>query len=175
VPEYAVTAIGRDRPGIVAAISRALLDFGGNIEGSQMSMLGGQFAVLIVVSVDEDTPEDELSARLGGVRDELGLQALTFAPVEEAAAAHPRATHTLRVVGRDRPGMIAETSAVLAGHGVNIIDLESRFEASSGRERAVIVLEIDLSDCDRGEVEAALREAAAAIDLEISLSEFSDE
>jgi glycine cleavage system transcriptional repressor len=175
VPEYAVTAIGRDRPGIVAAISRALLDFGGNIQGSQMSMLGGQFAVMLVVSVDEGTPEEEVSAKLGGVRDELGLQALTFTPVEEAAAALPRATHTLRVQGRDRPGMIAETSAVLAGHGVNIIDLESRFDASSGTERSVVVLEIDLSDCDRAEVEAALREAAAAIDLELSLSALPDE
>lgn len=175
MPEYAVTAIGRDRPGIVAAISRALLDLGGNIEGSQMSMLGGQFAVMLVVSVDEGTPEDELAARLGAVRDELGLQALTFTPVEEAAAALPRATHTLRIQGRDRPGMIAETSAVLAGHGVNIIDLESRFDESSGRERSVVRLEIDLSDCDHEEVEAALREAATAIDLEISLSELADE
>jgi glycine cleavage system transcriptional repressor len=175
VPEYAVTAIGRDRPGIVAAISSALLDFGGNIEGSQMTMLGGQFAVMLVVSVDDGTPEEELAARLGGVRDELELQALTFTPVEEAAAALPRATHTLRVQGRDRPGMIATTSAVLAGHGVNIIDLESRLEQAGDEPRSVVLLEIDLSDCDRDEVEAALREAATAIDLEVSLSARSGE
>jgi glycine cleavage system transcriptional repressor len=170
MPDYAVTAIGRDRPGIVAAISRALLDFGGNIEGSQMSMLGGQFAVMLVVRVEAGTPEDELANRLGGVRDELGLQALTFTPVEEAEAAVSKPTHTLRVEGRDRPGMVATTSAVLAGHGVNIIDLESRISDVGGEPRSVVVLEIDLSDADESEVEAALRQAAAEIEAEMSLS-----
>ncbi len=37
--DYAVTAIGRDRSGIVAALSRALLELHGNIEDSQMSIL----------------------------------------------------------------------------------------------------------------------------------------
>ena len=170
MPDYAVTAVGRDRPGIVAAISRALLAFGGNIQGSQMSMLGGQFAVMLVVTVDDGTPEDELSASLGEVREELGLQALTFTPVDEPTATLPRATHRLRVQGKDRPGMIATTSAVLAGHGVNIIDLESRVEP--GDERlSVLLLEVDLSDCDLQEVEAALKDAAAAIELEVELSE----
>jgi predicted amino acid-binding ACT domain protein len=41
VPEFAVTATGRDRPGIVAAISEALLAVQGNTEDSQMSILGG--------------------------------------------------------------------------------------------------------------------------------------
>ena len=36
---FAVTAIGRDRPGIVAAISEALLELKGTIEDSQMSIL----------------------------------------------------------------------------------------------------------------------------------------
>jgi glycine cleavage system transcriptional repressor len=170
VPDYAVTAIGRDRPGIVAAISRALLDFGGNIEGSQMSMLGGQFAVMLVVRVEAGTPEDELSARLGAVREELGLEALTFTPVEEPDAILPEATHTLQVQGRDRPGMIATASAVLAGHGVNIIDLESHLAGEAEEPRFVVVLQIDLSDCDEAEVEAALRQTAAELELEMSLS-----
>lgn len=172
MPDYAVTAVGRDRPGIVAAISRALLDFGGNIQGSQMSMLGGQFAVMLVVSVELGTPEDELSERLGAVREELGLQALTFTPVEEPTAMLPRATHRLRVRGKDRPGMIANTSAVLAGHGVNIIDLESRLEPGD-ELRSVLLLEVDLSDCDRQAVEAALRDAADAIGLEVELTELA--
>jgi glycine cleavage system transcriptional repressor len=41
MPEFAVTAIGRDRPAIVAAISEALLELQGNIEDSRMSILRG--------------------------------------------------------------------------------------------------------------------------------------
>lgn len=170
MPDYAVTAIGRDRPGIVAAISRALLDFGGNIEGSQMSMLGGQFAVMLVVRVGPETAEDELSARLGSVRDELGLQALTFTPVEEAAATLSEPTHRLRIQGRDRPGMIATASAVLAGHGANIVDLESRIAGEGTEATSTVVLRIDLSDAEEAEVEAALQQAAAEMELEVNLS-----
>ena len=36
---FALTAVGRDRPGIVAAVSRALLDHSVNIEDSQMTIL----------------------------------------------------------------------------------------------------------------------------------------
>jgi glycine cleavage system transcriptional repressor len=170
VPDYAVTAIGRDRPGIVAAISRALLDFGGNIEESQMSMLGGQFAVMLVVRVGQGTDEDELSARLGSVREELGLQALTFTPVDEPAATLPKPTHRLSIRGRDRPGMIATASAVLAGHGANIIDLESRIAEEDIGPTSTVLLQIDLSDADEAEVAAALEQAATELELEVSLS-----
>ena len=53
MPEFAVTAIGRDRPGIVAAISGALLELEGNIEDSQMSILRGHFAVMLIVKLPE--------------------------------------------------------------------------------------------------------------------------
>lgn len=112
MPDYAVTAIGRDRPGIVAAISRALLELEGNIEDSQMSILRGQFAVMLIVRVPDGASEDELSARLGAVRDELGLEALTFNPVSEPASARPLPSHVLSVYGADHPGIVAAISAV---------------------------------------------------------------
>ena len=48
-----VTAIGHDRPGIVAAITGALLEMDGNVDDSQMSILHGQFAVMLIVSVPD--------------------------------------------------------------------------------------------------------------------------
>ena len=64
MPEFAVTAIGRDRPGIVAAISKALLDLNGNIEDSQMSILRGHFAVMLIVKLPEAVEADDLDGRL---------------------------------------------------------------------------------------------------------------
>ena len=60
MPEFAVTAIGRDRPGIVAAISAALLELDGNIEDSQMSILRGHFAVMLIVKLPETADADDL-------------------------------------------------------------------------------------------------------------------
>ena len=45
-----ITAVGEDRPGIVDELSRYLLDADINIEDSRMSILGGEFAIILLVS-----------------------------------------------------------------------------------------------------------------------------
>jgi len=45
-----ISALGTDRPGIVEALSRAVLDRKGNILDSRMTVLGGEFAVLMLIS-----------------------------------------------------------------------------------------------------------------------------
>ena len=47
--ELAVTAVGSDRPGIVAAITGALLRIGGNLEDARAALLRGS-------RMDETTP-----------------------------------------------------------------------------------------------------------------------
>jgi glycine cleavage system transcriptional repressor len=73
MPEFAVTAIGRDRPGIVAAISGALLELEGNIEDSQMSILRGHFAVMLIVKLPESADAGELEERVRRVQRDLEL------------------------------------------------------------------------------------------------------
>src|SRR5262245_54981090 len=46
----ALTAIGPDRPGLVKAISTAVHRAGANIEDSRMSILGTEFAVVMLYS-----------------------------------------------------------------------------------------------------------------------------
>ena len=45
-----VTAIGKDRAGVVHDLTRAVLDCGGNIVESRMTALGAEFAMLLLVS-----------------------------------------------------------------------------------------------------------------------------
>jgi glycine cleavage system transcriptional repressor len=47
-----VTASGPDRPGIVARLSKRVLDCGGNMEISRMARLAGEFSVLMLVTFD---------------------------------------------------------------------------------------------------------------------------
>ena len=50
---FAVTAIGRDRPGIVAAISGVFAELGANIEDARMAILRGNFAVMLIAALPE--------------------------------------------------------------------------------------------------------------------------
>lgn len=175
VPDYAVTAIGRDRPGIVAAISRALLGLDGNLEDSHMSILRGHFAVMLIVRVPDGTDEGELSSRLGAVRDELGLEALTFNPVDEVADPRPAATHVLSVYGADRRGIVAGVTGALARLGVNIVDLETRLAGSREAPIYAMLVEVDLAGATPEEVERALAELPGASEIEASLRELESE
>jgi glycine cleavage system transcriptional repressor len=169
--DYAVTAIGRDRPGIVAAISNALLDLDGNIEDSQMSILRGHFAVMLIVHVPGGVDEEDLATRLGGVRDELGLEAITFNPLDQLAGSAPTPTHVLTVYGADHPGIVAGISATLAELGVNITDLETRLAAETGAPLYLMVMELALGDVSASKVEDALRGTASRAQVEFSLRE----
>ena len=69
----ALTAVGADQPGIVAALTGVLVDLGCNLEDSTMSILRGQFAVLLVIVVPEDPGAQAIEAALAPVADRLGL------------------------------------------------------------------------------------------------------
>jgi glycine cleavage system transcriptional repressor len=169
VGEFAVTAIGRDRPGIVASISRVLYELDGNIADSQMSILRGHFAVMLIVDLPEAVPPIELQGRLGEVREELGLEAVAVNEVASVAAAGERATHVLTVYGADHPGIVHTVSSTLAGLGVNINDLETRVAGSDEAPVYVMIMELSLGEASEGQVEAALRKAGSEARVEVSL------
>jgi glycine cleavage system transcriptional repressor len=174
VPQFAVTAIGLDRPGIVAAVSGALLELDGNVKDSQMSILQGHFAVMLLVEVPEEVEHTQLADRLGQVRDELGLEAVTVSPVGAGVdAVEP--THVVSVYGADSKGIVHGISAALAGLGVDITDLETKLAGTPGSPVYVMMLEIALGGAALEEVEEALRDAAGTLGVEVSLRELEGE
>ena len=171
VPELAVTAIGRDRPGIVAAVTGALLDVGGNVEDSQMSILGGHFAVMLLVEVPQDTQREQVVERLGEVAQAHELEAISVAEVGEGAGRTVPPSHVLTIYGADRPGIVHAISSALAEVGVNITDLETKLTGSDEAPVYVMVLEVALGDAVSAGVETALRLAAQEVGVEFSLRE----
>jgi len=170
----AVTAIGRDHPGIVAHLTGALLELRGNLQDSQMSILGGHFAVMLLVSVPDGTERAHVAERLAGVAEELGLEALSVAEV--GAGSEPsRPSHVLSVYGADRPGIVHSVSSALAELDVNITDLETKLTGSEEAPVYVMILEVALGTAATGDVEAALQRAAGEADVEVSLRELDAE
>ncbi len=170
MPEFAVTAIGRDRPGIVAAISGALLELEGNIEDSQMSILRGQFAVVLIVSLADRVDREAVVDRLGEVRTELGLEAITVNPIDDPGVEAARPSHVIRVHGADHPGIVHSVANALAERVVNITGLETRIAGAAGARIYVMIIEVALGGAVEAEVEAALREVATRAGVEVSIS-----
>jgi glycine cleavage system transcriptional repressor len=135
VRHFAVTAIGRDRPGIVAAVSSVLLDHDGNVEDSQMTILRGRFTIMLIVSTPDGIDPVRLAADLDRARADLGLDALTLSEVGDIGPeAEAAPSHVVSVYGVDHPGIVHAVTSALAGQDVNIIDLTTRLVGGEERE-----------------------------------------
>jgi len=169
---YAVSAIGRDRPGIVAAVSGVLLEVEANIEDSQMSILRGHFAMMLIVSVPEGVAGDELAAKLQGVRADLDLEAVAVTEVDELGPAG-QPSHVLSVYGADHPGIVHSVSKALAENEANISDVQTKL---TGGESPVYVMLIEIAVS--GDVEplrSSLDAVAEEAGLDLSLRELETE
>jgi glycine cleavage system transcriptional repressor len=138
---FALSAVGRDRPGIVAGVSRVLLEHGINIEDSQMTILRGHFAMTLIVA-GQDLDADSLRSDLEGAASELGLDATALQEIAEDAAYAAEASHIVSVYGVDHPGIVHAVSAALAEHGWGITDLDTRVLGDESNPLYVMVMEV---------------------------------
>ncbi|HCM27469.1 MAG: hypothetical protein A2Z99_20790 [Treponema sp. GWB1_62_6] len=161
-----VTAIGSDRVGIVEDMAAEILEFGCNIEESRMALLGGDFAVLLLVS-GESAPIDKLIEALDAVGSRLGLVATarrTRAP-ETSGDALP---YLLESASLDTPGIVRSVAAVLRRSGVNIADLETDTAPAPWTGAPMFTMRARLL-VPRGVSVSALRKELETVELEHNL------
>ena len=132
MPTLAISAVGLDRPGIIAGVAECLAAHGANLTDSRMAILRGHFAITLIV---EGADRAELDADLA----QLGLEAYSVAEVAEAAA-NPRSqpTAVVSVHGADHPGIVAAVTGALADAGVNVCDLQTRL----ARDLYVMIIDV---------------------------------
>jgi glycine cleavage system transcriptional repressor len=121
---FVLTLTGPDRIGIVESVTGLLLDHRGNVETSRMARLGGEFAVLMLVSMPSEhcAALDRDLERLIG----QGYKVTTTQAERTYAEAHPGwLPYWIEVVGADHEGIIHEVARYLAGHGINIESMDS--------------------------------------------------
>jgi glycine cleavage system transcriptional repressor len=168
VARFAVSVFGRDRPGIVAAVTRVLADAGCNLEDTSMTILRGHFAMMLVVTGPGGVAGPELEAGLGPVAGRLDLQVSVRAVTDEVtAAAGGGARYAAAVYGADRPGLVARVSEVLAAHQVNIVDLQTRVVGEPDPVYAMH-FELEVPNGAAAQVETDLRTAAQELGVEVS-------
>jgi glycine cleavage system transcriptional repressor len=161
-----VTAIGADRPGIVAGVTRHLYELGCNLEDVTSTILRGHFSMVLVVRTGPDIGADEVEAALAPVADELDL-IITARRVEDADVIVTSPTHIVSVYGTDRPGIVFRVAQLLADRNVNVTDLASRVVGSE--EPPVYALMMEVAVPEGVDIEPALRELAAELDVEVTV------
>lgn len=172
---FALSAIGRDRPGIVADLAELIYERDCNLEDSSMTILGSEFAVLLLCSGEGPEVAERLSAGCKRLEWEKRLTVF-LRPLE--AAPGVRASHgtalECTVTGADKAGIVARVARTLAEHGVNVTDLrtESRPEPESGTP--IYTMRIRMTappGLERADLQAWLEPVAAALHVDLALRE----
>lgn len=118
------TLTGPDRAGIVKEITKLLLELDGNVETSRMARLGGEFAVLMLVSMPKE--------KLDGL--DRSMQALTSQGYKVSAHTTGQTyaeSHAgwlpfkIEVYGADHEGIIHEIAHTLSQFGINIESMDT--------------------------------------------------
>lgn len=144
----AVTIIGRDRPGIVAGAAEVLFRLGCNIEDSSCTLLGGQFAMILIVSHPRPFSKARLleDFRAFGESMQLSVFAKTLTGDESRYHAPSGELCMVSVYGSDRPGIVYRVAKELADRNINISDLNTRLIGSPEEPVYVLMLEATLPE-----------------------------
>ncbi len=121
-----LTAVGPDRPGLVERISALIHGAGANLEDSRMAILGGEFALILLLSGAADAVQ-QVQARGEALAGELELT-ISLRRTNQRTATSDFLPYQLKVSGVDRPGIVARVSALLAERKINVAALDSRIE-----------------------------------------------
>jgi len=140
---WIITALGKDRPGIVAGVTETLFRLGCNLEDSAMTRLEGEFAIMLIFSAPSKVTEAGLRAAFSPLARRLSL-AVHVKPLTTSETKRPARrgrSVIVSVYGADRPGIVYRVSEALAKAGVNITDVEThRSRDRSARSLYLLML-----------------------------------
>ncbi|NWF92579.1 MAG: hypothetical protein HXY46_06655 [Syntrophaceae bacterium] len=146
---YILSAIGKDRPGIVADVSEVIYECGGNIEDSSMSILRNHFALLLLFSTEREEVNQKLSSGLKRLEWEKHLTVF-YSPIT-LEQAHPKGREQfdlfkITTSGVDHAGIVFRVCRLLADRRINIVDMKTHraLSAESGTPFFEMDMEVEV-------------------------------
>jgi glycine cleavage system transcriptional repressor len=118
-----ISALGADRPGIVNELTEFLLKANLNVEDSRMSVLGGEFAVMLLVTGNEESISSILQQK-DAIAGALNLNLL----IKSTTNTRDNDDHTrykITVEGMDNPGIVHKLARYLSQHSINIVNMQT--------------------------------------------------
>ena len=164
-----ISVIGPDRPGIVDEVSRIVAQAGCNIEDSRMAVLGGDFALIMLIS-GEGAAAGAAAGPLRGWAQGRGLTAVVKPTTGPAKGAGPAADIALEMP--DRPGIVNRVTHFLAERGANVETLETEIRPAPFTGTPTFAMHINIRAAGKiglEELRQALQDLASDEDIHITL------
>jgi glycine cleavage system transcriptional repressor len=119
-----LTLTGPDRVGLVEEVTGELLELGGNVEESRMARLGGEFAMIVLVSLPAEAIA-ELDNALAYLTEQGYSAAIKSTEPGPPEARPDWVVFRVEVEGADHEGIIHEIARGLSQRGISIESMET--------------------------------------------------
>jgi len=157
---FILSAIGKDRPGIVADVSEVIFECGGSIEDSSTSLLRNHFAMLLLFSTEKEEVNQKLSSGLKRLEWEKNLTVF-YSPITldevEPWTKEPKGRFKITTSGVDHAGIVFRVCRLLSDRKINIIDMKTHHVFSAESGTPLFEMDIDI-EIPRSISEQELRE-----------------
>ncbi len=116
-----VSTLGRDHPGIVNELSQTIVESGCNILDSRMTVLGSEFATIMMLSGNWSSIA-KLEDALPRLAEKLDLN-ITSRRTKPRSPGSNLVPYAVEVVAMDHPGIVHEVASFFCTRQINIEDL----------------------------------------------------
>ncbi len=161
-----ISTIGQDRPGLVSGISTLITDLNLSIDDSRMSILGGDFAVLMSVT-GSPTALVNLEAQLRDYCDTQGMAFLFRRSSERQAV--DAVPYAVTVTAMDHPGIVRSVASFFSQRSINILELNTETQPAAHTGTPIFSLHMTVeipSAKNAAELTAAFEEFCIEQDLD---------
>jgi glycine cleavage system transcriptional repressor len=119
-----ISLIGHDRVGLVDQLTRLVVEARGNVEASRMVHLGGEFAILMYITVAGELAEKLETAVNTFAADEFKI-IITETKQTDPSAYEGWLPYRVEITGADHEGIIHKISHYIASLGINIESMDT--------------------------------------------------
>ncbi len=142
-----LTVVGKDQSGIVANVTKVLFKEGCNLEDVSMTILEGQFAMILIMSrAESKVPKIKKNLQAFTDARKLSFFWKDLKSVAKRGNKHERGStsYLISAVSKDKTGIVYKTSNLLATLKLNITDLNSHIVGKGKKSIYALLLEVDI-------------------------------
>lgn len=141
--EFVLTMTAANRSGILASVTRAMSELGGDLRELSQTVVRGYFTMIISAEFPDELTEEVVRSHIEDTCRPFGIDVGLKCPQQDGISAPSSelpAIHTLRIGGDNHPGVLRELSTVISMHQADIVGMRAlRVDHRNGFEMVMKV------------------------------------
>ncbi len=149
--QLVISVMSKDRPGIIADITGAILSLGGDLADLNQSVLGGYFTMILIAEFDDTVTAEDVFAGFSHISSETRIEANIKemdVDLEIEKNKLPKETFVVTAQAINRKGLVKTMGDFFYSRNINVMDLVTARE----KQRYTMIFQVDLSEIDSMEI-----------------------